>query len=457
MRIAVIGGGPGGYVAAIKAAIMGAQVTLIEKKRVGGTCLNLGCIPTKALLACSDIYSDVLDAKEFGINVDGSVSADLEAIISRKDKIVDRLVGGIEYLLNNRDIELVNGFGRLVDKNRIEVAKEDGSIEIIEADKIILATGSVPVVPPVFPYDGDKVITSDEALSIKKVPESIIIVGGGVIGCELGQFYKRMGSKVTIVEMLDQLMFFEDEDVIKQLERSFKRDKIKIVTGKKIEKCEIKDDRVFAYLDDGTVLEAEKMLVGVGRKPYLQNLGLEELGIEVNRGRVVVNAGMETNVEGIYAIGDIVNSPALAHVASKEGMVAVENAMGRNKNIDYRAVPRCVFTDPELAAVGMTEKQARDMQIGYKIGKFDFRGLGKAQTMGKFQGFIKIIADSGDRIIGAAIVGPHATDLLAELTMAVQFGITAEQLGDVIHPHPTLSEGIMEALHAVHGQCIHGV
>lgn len=457
MKITVIGGGPGGYVAAIKAAIMGADVTLVEKKRVGGTCLNLGCIPTKALLACSDVLQSILDAEDFGIKIEGTVTPSLEAIIERKDKIVDRLVGGIEYLLNNRGIKLVNGFGKLLNNNRVQVTKEDGSIEIIETDRIILATGSVPAVPAMFPYDGHRVISSDEALSVKEVPESIIIVGGGVIGCELGQFYRKLGVKVTIVEMLNQLISYEDEDIIKQLERAFKKDKIKAITGKKIDKCEVKDGAAYAYLEDGTVLQAEKMLISVGRKSSIENLGLEELGIEINRGKVVVNDKMETSIEGIYAIGDIVNSPALAHVASKEGMVAVDNAMGKNKRINYSAVPRCVFTDPEIAAVGLTEKQAKEKGVAYKVGKFDFRGLGKAQTMGKFQGVIKVMTDSEGRIIGSAIIGPHATDLLAELTLAAQFGLTAEQLGDVIHPHPTLSEGLMEALHAVNGECVHAV
>jgi dihydrolipoamide dehydrogenase len=457
MRIAVIGGGPGGYVAAIKAAMMGAEVTVIEAKRVGGTCLNVGCIPTKSLLASCDALEIIREAEDFGIDVNGEVKPNLEVIIDRKNKIVDRLVEGIEFLFEKRGVKLINGFGKLIDKNRIEVTKAEGEKEIVEADKIILATGSVPVIPPIFPYDGDKVITSDEALSLKKVPESMIIIGGGIIGCELGQFFRKMGTKVTIIEMLNQLISFEDEDVIKQLERQFKKDKIKVITGKKIESCEVKDDKVFVHLNDGTVLEAEKLLVGAGRRAFLENLGIEDIGIETNRGRIVVNEKMETNIEGIYAIGDIVDSPQLAHVASKEGMIAVENAMGKNKKVDYRAVPRCVFTEPEIAAVGYTEKQLKEKGMEYKVGKFDFRSLGKAQAMNKLQGFVKIIADIDDKIIGASIVGPHATDLLAELTLAVQLGLTVEQVGDVIHPHPTLSEALMEALHAVHGQCVHAI
>ncbi|CAH2212414.1 dihydrolipoyl dehydrogenase [Tepidibacter aestuarii] len=457
MKIAVIGGGPGGYVAAIKASMMGADVTLIEKKRVGGTCLNVGCIPTKALLACSEMLMNVRESESYGINIDGDIDADFESMMDRKDKIVDQLVKGIEFLFDKKGVKLVNGFGKLISKNEIAVSKEDGSKEVIKADKIILATGSVPIVPPMFPYDGEKVITSDEALNLKELPESMLIVGGGVIGCEFGQFFRTLGTKVSIVEMADQVLPFEDKDVAKQLQRSFKKDKIKLLTGKKIQICNIKDDEVVANLDNGKSVEADIMLVSVGRKPYLENLGIEELGIKTERGKIVVDEKMQTNVDGIYAIGDIVDSPFLAHVASKEGMIAVENALGKDKNINYTAIPRCVYTEPEVAGVGLTEKQLEEKGIQYKIGKFEFRGLGKAQAIGKFQGFIKVLADNEDKIVGASVVGPHATDLLTELTLAVNLGLTVEQVGDVIHPHPTLSEGLMEALHDVHGECVHSV
>lgn len=457
MKIAVIGGGPGGYVAAIKASMMGADVTLIEKRSVGGTCLNVGCIPTKALLACSEMLMNVRESKSYGINIDGSIDADFESMMNRKDKIVDQLVKGIEFLFEKKGVKLVNGFGKLINKNDIEVSKTDGSKEIIKADKIILATGSVPIVPPMFPYDGKKVITSDEALNLKELPKSMLIVGGGVIGCEFGQFFRTLGSEISIVEMNGQVLPFEDKDVAKQLQRSFKKDKIKLLTGKKIQKCNIEGEKVVANLDNGKSVEADIMLVSVGRKPYLENLGIEDLGIEVEKGKIVVDDKMQTNVDGIYAIGDIVNSPFLAHVASKEGMIAVQNALGKDKKIDYTAIPRCVYTEPEVAGVGLTEKQLEQQAIEYKVGKFEFRGLGKAQAIGKFQGFIKILADNEDKIVGASIVGPHATDLLTELTLAVHLGLTVEQVGDVIHPHPTLSEGLMEALHDVHGECVHSV
>ncbi|MGG2468528.1 MULTISPECIES: dihydrolipoyl dehydrogenase [Paraclostridium] len=456
MKVAVIGGGPGGYVAAIKAAMLGAEVTVIEKRKVGGTCLNVGCIPTKALLASSSLISSIKEAKDFGIHINGEVEANFDDIMNRKNKVVSQLISGIEFLFEKRGIKLVNGFGKLVDTNKIEVNKEDGSKELVEADKIILANGSQPVILPMFPYDGDKIITSDEALNLKDVPKSLLIVGGGVIGCEFGQFFRALGTEVTIVEMFDQLLPLEDKDVAKQLQRQFKKDKIKVMTGVKIEKCEIVDNEVVATLSNGKEVKAEKALLSIGRKPYLDNSGIEDIGIELERGKVIVNENLETNVKGIYAIGDIINTPFLAHVASKEGLVAAQNAVcGNSKTVNYAAVPRCVYTEPEVAGVGKTEKELQENGIEYNTGQFDFRALGKAQAIGHFQGFIKILADKNDKIIGASIVGPHATDLLTELSLAVHLGLTVEEVGDVIHAHPTLSEGIMEALHDVHGECVH--
>lgn len=456
MKVAVIGGGPGGYVAAIKAAMLGAEVTVIEKRKVGGTCLNVGCIPTKALLASSSLRSSIKEAKDFGIHINGEVEANFDDIMNRKNKVVSQLISGIEFLFEKRGIKLVNGFGKLVDTNKIEVNKEDGSKELVEADKIILANGSQPVILPMFPYDGDKIITSDEALNLKDVPKSLLIVGGGVIGCEFGQFFRTLGTEVTIVEMFDQLLPLEDKDVAKQLQRQFKKDKIKVMTGVKIEKCEIVDNEVVATLSNGKEVKAEKALLSIGRKPYLDNSGIEDIGIELERGKVIVNENLETNVKGIYAIGDIINTPFLAHVASKEGLVAAQNAVcGNSKTVNYAAVPRCVYTEPEVAGVGKTEKELQENGIEYNTGQFDFRALGKAQAIGHFQGFIKILADKNDKIIGASIVGPHATDLLTELSLAVHLGLTVEEVGDVIHAHPTLSEGIMEALHDVHGECVH--
>lgn len=455
MKIVVIGGGPGGYVAAIKAAMLGAEVTVIEKKKVGGTCLNAGCIPTKALLASSSMLMNIKEAKDFGINIDGEITADFLSVMKRKDKIVDQLVSGIEFLFEKRGINLVNGFGKLVDRNTIEVTKEDGTIETIKADKIILANGSVPIVPPMFPYDKKRIITSDEVLELSELPKSMLIIGGGVIGCEIGQFFGVLGTEVTIVQRGEQLLPYEDKDIVKQLQRQFKKDKIKVLLNSGVDSCEVVGDQVVSTLSDGKKVNTQYVLVAIGRKPNIEGSGIEELGIELNRGKIVVNENLETNIEGIYAIGDLINTPMLAHVASKEGIVAAENAFGKYKTVDYTTVPRCVYTEPEVAAVGKTQKQLDAEGIEYNVGKFEFRGLGKAQAIGRIQGFIKVLADSEDKIVGASIVGPHATDLLTELSLAVHLGLTVEQVGDVIHAHPTLSEGLMEALHDVHGECVH--
>ncbi len=455
MKIAVIGGGPGGYVAAIKAAMLVAEVTVIEKKKVGGTCLNVGCIPTKALLASSSMLMNIKEAQNFGINIDGEVSADFSAVMARKDKVVDQLISGIEFLFDKRGINLVNGFGKLVDKNTIEVNKEDGTIEIIKADKIILANGSVPIVPPMFLYDKKRIITSDEVLGLSELPKSMLIIGGGVIGCEIGQFFSALGTEITIVQRGEQLLPFEDKDVVKQLQRQFKKDKIKVLLNSGVDSCEVVGDEVVSTLSDGKKVSTQYVLVAIGRRPNIEGSGIEELGIELNRGKIVVNENLETNVEGIYAIGDLINTPMLAHVASKEGIVAVENAFGKSKTVDYTAVPRCVYTEPEVAAVGKTQKQLDAEGVEYNVGQFEFRGLGKAQAIGHIQGFIKVLADNEDKIVGASVVGPHATDLLTELSLAVHLGLTVEQVGDVIHAHPTLSEGLMEALHDVHDECVH--
>lgn len=455
MNITVIGAGPGGYEAAIAAAKYGADVTLVEKDEVGGTCLNRGCIPTKAFLGASDALDAVEHAKDFGISVE-NVSVDYPAIVARKNKIKDGLVKGIKFLLDQNGVRLVKGTAFIESPQLVTVQTEEGPVNV-ESDKMIIATGSVPVVPKMFKYDGTKVITSDEILDLQEAPKSIIIVGGGVIGCEIGQFLAKMGSKVTIVEALKQILPNEDADVSKQLLRQLKREKIKVITGTAVSEVTVTDDGVKADLANGKSVEADLMLVSIGRRAYLDRLGYEKAGVETDdKGRINVDETMVTNVPNIYAIGDIVATPQLAHVASKEGVTAAQNAVkGMDKKVSYKAVPACVFTDPEVAAVGIREDQAAAAGIETKTGTFEFRGLGKAQAMGKIQGTVKIITDPEDVIIGASVIGPHASDLLAELTMAVELGLTAEQLGDVIHPHPSLSEAVMEAAHDVHGMSIH--
>lgn len=457
MNIVIIGGGPGGYVAALKASMFDVEVTVIENYKVGGTCLNFGCIPTKSLLASANVLNTVLGAKDFGINIDGNISIDYQTVISRKDKVVDQLVKGVEFLLEKRKVELINGYGKLIDRNTVEVTKKDGTVDKIKADKIILANGSKPVIPDIFPYDGKVVITSDDVLSLKDLPQSMLVVGGGVIGCEIGQFFRSMGTEVTIVEMADQLLINEDKDIVKQLVRQFKKDKIKMITGTSVVSCKVEEDKAVVELSDGKKIETQYVLVCVGRKANIDGSGIEDIGIETKKGKVLVDKYLQTSTEGIYAVGDIIDTPFLAHVASKEGEVAVENALGRTRELNYTAIPRCVYTEPEVASVGKTEKDLNSEEIPYRVGKFEFRGLGKAQTIGKFQGFVKVIVGEDNRILGASIIGASATELLTELTLAVHLGLTVQQVGDVIHPHPSLSEGLIEALKDVNGEAIHSV
>nr|WP_312213427.1 dihydrolipoyl dehydrogenase [Clostridioides sp.] len=457
MNIVIIGGGPGGYVAALKASMFDVEVTVIENYKVGGTCLNFGCIPTKSLLASANVLNTVLGAKDFGINIDGDISIDYQTVISRKDKVVDQLVKGVEFLLEKRKVELINGYGKLIDRNTVEVTKTDGTVDKIKADKIILANGSKPVIPEIFPYDGKVVITSDDVLSLKDLPQSMLVVGGGVIGCEIGQFFRSMGTEVTIVEMADQLLINEDKDIEKQLVRQFKKDKIKMITGTSVVSCKVEEDKAVVELSDGKKIETQYVLVSVGRKANINGSGIEDIGIETKKGKVLVDKYLQTSTEGIYAVGDIIDTPFLAHVASKEGEVAVDNALGRTRELNYTAIPRCVYTEPEVASVGKTEKDLNSEEIPYRVGKFEFRGLGKAQTIGKFQGFVKVIVGEDDRILGASIIGASATELLTELTLAVHLGLTVQQVGDVIHPHPSLSEGLIEALNDVNGEAIHSV
>lgn len=454
MKIIVIGGGPGGYVAALKAAIVGADVTLIEKGSVGGTCLNQGCIPTKAFLHSSDILSEIKNSDAFGIKCEG-VGVDYKGILTRKRQLVRQLVGGVEFLLKNRGVKLIRGVGRILPDKMVEATHNDGSTEIIQSDSIIIATGSVPAVSDSFKYDGVHVVTSNEALEFEELPQSIAIVGGGVIGCEFGQFFKRLGCEVTIVELADRILPMEDHDVSKLLHKELKKIGVNLLTGTMVKDVQIADGHVLIGLSNGDVLNTEKMLVSVGRKPFVQGMGLEETGIALKNGKVLVDDRMRTNIDGYYAIGDIVNSPALAHVASREAVVAVENIMGRLCSMTYHAVPRCIYTEPEIACVGMTEEQAKSQGIAYQTGRFDMRGLGKAMVIGSIEGFVKILADESGTIIGAAMAGPHVTDIVSELSLAVELGVKAEQLGSVIHPHPTISEAVMEAAHEIKGESVH--
>ncbi|WP_068747450.1 dihydrolipoyl dehydrogenase, partial [Thermovenabulum gondwanense] len=454
-KITVIGAGPGGYVAAIKAAKMGAEVTVIEKEKIGGTCLNRGCIPTKSLIASAEALETIKEAENYGIKIKGEIIPDINAIIERKDKIVERLNKGIEYLFEKNNVKLIKGEGKIVERNKVRIKKPGGEEEIIESHAIIIATGSVPG-KNIFPFDGRKILTSDEILNLRHIPKSILIVGAGVIGCEFAMFYQKLGTEVTIVELLERALATEDAEISKEIEKMLKRKKIKLYTKTKIKDVEVKEEEVIATLEDKRQVKAEIMLVAIGRKASIEGIGLEEAGVKTERGRIIVDEKMRTNVEGIYAIGDVVPGLQLAHVASFEGICAAENIMGKQSKMDYSVIPHAIFTEPEIGAVGLTEEEARNRGYRVRVGRFYFRGLGRAQAADKINGFVKIVADEEeDTILGAHIIGQNATDIVHEAALAMACGVKVKEFSRVVHSHPTFSEALMEAVHDVHGESVH--
>lgn len=456
-KVIIIGGGPGGYTAAIRASQLGAKVALVEKEQVGGTCLNWGCIPTKVLYSGARKLEAVRQAGKFGIQID-NYSFNYAALAERKDQVVKRLVTGVEYLLKKKHkIDLISGGGRIVSPGRVQVTPNNGDPYILEGENIIVATGTSPAVIEGLGYDGELVITSNEALSLTHLPGEMVIVGGGVIGCEFACIFAEFGVKVTVVELMPTVLPLADRDVARQMQSLFKRRGITLKTKDKITTVHKEQGKVTAVLENGDSITADKLLISVGRSFNTRNLGLEEVGIELgSRGEVPVDDKMATSVPGIYAIGDITGKIQLAHVASAQGLVAVGNIMGNPRTMDYRAVPNSIFTIPEVSGVGITAQQAEEQGIEVKEGKFPFMASGKAQAMGETAGFIKVLArrDNG-KIVGVHMVGPHVTDLIAEATLAVNLGATVEQLANTIHAHPTLAEALMEAAEAVHGRAIH--
>lgn len=454
-KVVVIGGGPGGYVAAIRAAQLGAAVALVEKGNVGGTCLNRGCIPTKALAAGAGIIHTLRRAADFGIGA-GEVAVDFGRLMDRKNQVVGRLVQGVEFLLKKNKVELVRGTARLAGKGRVVVDGPEG-IRELAAENVILATGTEPALIEAFGYDGDRVITSDEALKLGEVPPRLLIIGGGVIGCEFACIFAALGSRVTVVELMPTILPLMDREVARQMQGLLKRQGINIKTKVRIQEVKKLPGSVAAVLEGGEEIEADKVLISIGRVMNLKGLGLEEAGVALGRrGEVAVNDRMETSAPGIYAVGDITGKIQLAHVASAQGLVAVDNIMGRRRAMDYRVIPACIYTYPEVGSVGITSQEAEESGIKVKSGKFSFIASGKAQAMGETDGFVKVLADPDtDRVLGVYIVGPNATDLVAEAAVAMQAGFTARQLAETIHAHPTLAEAMMEASEAVHGMSIH--
>ena len=458
MKIAIIGGGPGGYTAAIRAAQLNAEVTLIEKERVGGTCLNKGCIPTKVLLHTSGVYQAAKNFESIGIKVTGT-KLDWGEVQRRKTEVVNKQVKGVENLLINNNVKKISGEGSFINKNQIKVKESDGSQTIVDFDYGIIATGSKPVVIPIPGIDLPGVITSDEALNLTEIPRSMVIIGGGVIGSEFAEVFSAVGCKVTIVEMLPNIVANMDRDIVSTLVFKFENSGVEIYTDTKVVSISRTEEGLAVNTESAgksRTFSAEKVLLAIGRKPVTDNLKLENAGVLTNKGTVAVNKNMQTNVSNIYAIGDAIGGVMLAHAASSEGIAAVESIMGMKPNIDFNTIPYCVYTKPELAGVGLTEDQARDKGYDVKVGLFPMSINGKAMIEDEQQGLVKYITDNATgEVLGLHISGPGATELIVEGVLAVRLEATIEEITSTIHAHPTVAEALHEAAHAVHNKAIH--
>ena len=444
----VIGSGPGGYVAAVRAAELGKKVAVVERAEAGGVCLNWGCIPTKALIKSAQVYHYCHSAATYGVELEGEVKPNIEKIVARSRGVSDLMQKGVLFLLKKHNIDLLQGFGKLVGKGRVDVEGVE-----YEADHIILATGARPREMAFMPIDGKHVISSREALVLDHLPEDMIIVGSGAIGSEFAWLYSTLGVKVTVVEYMPQLMPLEDEEVARAMERAFRKQRIGVLTSTTVKQVTVEDGRCKVEIEGkkgAETLTAEIVLSAVGVKSNIENMGLEEVGVEVERDKVKVDERYRTSVEGIYAIGDIIATPALAHVASAEAVCCVESIFGLEPMpLDYSTIPSCVYTVPEVASVGVTEKQAAEQFEGYKVGRYQFTASGKAAAAGDREGFVKLIFDAEEHLIGAHLVGANVTEMLGEPTLAKALGATAKQIARTIHSHPTLHEGVMEAAESV--------
>lgn len=454
--IAIIGAGPGGYVAAVRAAQLGARVCLVEKERVGGTCLHRGCIPSKSYISSVKALKTIREAQRFGIEVGGEARPNLDKIRERTHGIISNMEKGIQQLLKLNGIEVHYGAASLASPRKIHITKEDGGCTELEAEKIIIATGSSPAFLPAF--QGMKVLTTDTVFNMESIPASLVIIGGGVVGCEFASIFNGFGSEVSVLELEPQLLPGEDPEIVKILEREFKKKKIRVLCGVKVMRGEERDGRMAVCLEGGKEIEAEKILVSIGRRPSSSGLGLENSGVALDpKGNIVVNERMETSVPGIYAIGDITGKWLLAHAASKEGIVASENAMGISSAMDYSAIPAAVFTDPEIGSVGLSVPEAEKKGLKVKTGAFSTRLLGKAQVTNELAGEVRLTIEEGsERLLGARIIGPSASELIHEAALAVSRGLTVRDIGETVHGHPTFSEAIMEAAWSGYKMSIHG-
>ncbi len=452
--VVILGAGPGGYVAALRAAQLGAKVCLIEKTTVGGTCLNRGCIPSKALIHSAALWKRAHEGAAFGVTASNWMF-DWGRAQGRKNEVVRAQVQGIGTLLGAAKVEVKQGTGSLVDARTVKVSA-NGSAETVSGKAIIIATGSEPAGIPGVEVDGERVLTSTEALELPELPPTFLVVGGGIIGMEFASMLSSLGTQVTVVEMLPQILAMEDPMLVRILQGALQKQGVVYHLSTKVEKVERAAARARVQLRGGASLEAERVLIATGRALNSRAVGLEAVGVKVDRGAIQVNEWMETSVPGIYAIGDVTGISLLAHVASMQGLVVAVNATGGSAAMDYSAVPNCIYTDPEIASVGLSEPKAKELGRAVKVGRFNFAALGKAMCIGETVGMVKVVADAQtDKVLGVGIVGPHATDIIAEGVLAVRHGLTAAQVAEAIHSHPTLPEAVGEAMHDVHGQAIH--
>ncbi len=459
--VTIIGSGPGGYVAAIRGAQLGLKVAIVEKdKRLGGTCTLRGCIPTKQLLMSAHYYEKVQHMADFGVQV-SDIKLAFADVQKRKEKVVMKNSKGVEFLMKKNTVTVFKGTGKLQLPGKVVVTGADGQTETINTKNIVIATGSVVRPIPGFETDGVHVVNSDHILELKEVPKSLIVMGAGAVGVEFASVYSRFGAETTLVELLPRLLPIEDEEVSKELEKSFRKRGIKSQVDTKLDKLEKTDSGVKlsgkTSKGEEVTLEAEMLLVAVGRMAYLEGLGIEGTKIKVERGTIQVDEFCRTGEPGVYAIGDCIPTPQLAHLASKEGILAVEQIAGQKPEpINMRLVPSCTYCDPEVASVGLTEQKARDAGYDVKVAKFPFSASGKARILGEEEGFVKVVSEAKyDELLGVHIIGPHATDIIAEACVAMQLESTAEELGRTMHAHPTIAEAVMEAAEGIHGLTIH--
>lgn len=456
----VIGSGPGGYVAAIRGAQLGMNVAVIEKAEIGGICLNWGCIPTKSLLKSAQVLDYARHAEDYGVKIE-NMQPDFGAIIARSRGVAEKMSKGIQYLFKKNNITVIEGQGKLTVDKKVEVTANDGAKQIYEAKHIILATGARSRQLPAIPQDGKRIIGYRQALTLDHLPASMLVVGSGAIGSELAWFYNAMGTKVTLVEFMPNVLPIEDEEVSKQIGRSFKKAGIEVMVKSSVESVDNSGELLKVNIrnkkGDIEVREAEIVLSAVGIAPNIENIGLEELGVETEKGKIKVDDYYRTNIAGVYAIGDIVHGPALAHVASVEAICCVEKIAGlETESIDYGNIPGCTYTTPEVASVGLTEAKALEAGYELRIGKFPFTASGKASSAGANDGFVKLIFNAKDNtLLGAHMVGANVTEMIAELVLARKAKVSAYQLIKTVHPHPTMSEAVMEAAAAAYDEVIH--